>query len=121
MYTTAVLLNNNIFADYKSLDPVQDAMGSMGRWQIIIALALSLINFPAAWRQLATNFLAPPSNFTCAFPSPMNANVSMFQQCQVEVSPNITETCTNFTYDHSVFRSTLVSEVIKNNIFLTPS
>lgn len=104
----------NLISEKKTLDPVQNAMGILGRWQIIITIALSLINFPAAWRQMSSNFLAPPVNFTCTYPIPMNPNDSMLNQCTVRVNENITEACTNFTYDQSIFQNTIVFEVINN-------
>ncbi|XP_044576836.1 organic cation transporter protein-like [Cotesia glomerata] len=93
------------------LDPIQDAMGSMGRWQIIITLAISLINFPAAWNQLAIAVIAPAQDFMCISPAPINSNDSMFKACSVKINESLPEVpCDKFSYDDSVFKSTIVSE-----------
>ncbi|KAH0540666.1 hypothetical protein KQX54_018924 [Cotesia glomerata] len=95
------------------LDPIQDAMGSMGRWQIIITLAISLINFPAAWNQLAIAVIAPAQDFMCISPAPINSNDSMFKACSVKINESLPEVpCDKFSYDDSVFKSTIVSEII---------
>ncbi|XP_011312309.1 organic cation transporter protein [Fopius arisanus] len=108
--------------DYEPLDTIQEAMGVMGPWQIIITVALSLVNFPVAWHQLSIVFLAPPANFTCINPTPVD-NKTVYStedtQCFVNVtlltSSNITELgspvkCTQFEYDKSVFDSTIITE-----------
>ncbi|XP_034948517.1 WD repeat and HMG-box DNA-binding protein 1-like [Chelonus insularis] len=92
-----------------SLDPIQDAMGVMGPWQIIITLALSLINFPAAWHQLSISVLAPKVNYTCISPSPSDPKTDVVNVCEVIVN-NTEQKCTSFDYDTSVFNSTIISE-----------
>ncbi|XP_014299598.2 organic cation transporter protein [Microplitis demolitor] len=95
----------------KNLDPIQDAMGVMGPWQIIITVAVSLTNFPAACNQLAIAVIAPGQNFTCISPAPINPNDSMIKACFVKVNHSLPEVkCTEFSYDQSVFKSTIISE-----------
>ncbi|KAH0540665.1 organic cation transporter protein-like [Cotesia glomerata] len=98
-------------SDEKPVDPIQDAMGTMGHWQIIITIAISLINFPAAWNQLAIAVIAPRQNFMCLSPLPINPNDSMLKTCFVKVNESLPEVeCEKFSYDDSVFKSTIVSE-----------
>lgn len=48
-------------------DVIEKCMGTFGRWQIIITLAIFLVKFPVAWHQLCIVIEAPPvSNFTCS-------------------------------------------------------
>ncbi|KAG8040639.1 hypothetical protein G9C98_002635 [Cotesia typhae] len=96
--------------DYKPLDPIQDAMGIMGRWQIIITVAISLINFPAAWHQLSIAVLAPGQDFTCVSPPSFNTSASMLKACKVQVNESMTVECDKFEYDTSVFKSTIISQ-----------
>ncbi|KAK0169034.1 hypothetical protein PV327_002783 [Microctonus hyperodae] len=94
--------------DYKSLDPVQDAMGTMGKWQIISIIAILFVNFPPAWRQLSNGFLSPDKlQYTCV--SPKTASYSN-NSCMAYVNDNITEECTQFKYDETIFQSTYISE-----------
>lgn len=46
-------------------DHIQSAIGEIGRWQLIICLALSLSKIPVAWHQLSIIFLAPPVTAKC--------------------------------------------------------
>ncbi|XP_053593360.1 organic cation transporter protein [Microplitis demolitor] len=102
---------DNLKSNLKTIDPIQDAMGIMGPWQIMITIAISLINFPAAWNQLAIAVIAPGQNFTCISPAPINPNDSMIKACFVKVNHSLPEVkCTEFTYDQSVFKSTIISE-----------
>ncbi|XP_066591897.1 organic cation transporter protein-like [Prorops nasuta] len=91
------------------LDTVQEAMGSMGPWHIVIAVATSLINFPVAWHQLSIVFLAPPTDFTCI--SPVSAfNESALMQCSINTGNNTMEKCTKFKYDRRIFRDSIITE-----------
>lgn len=102
------------------MDPIQDAMGIMGPWQIIITIAISLINFPAAWHQLSIAVLAPGQNFTCISPAPINPNDSIIKACFIKVNHSLPEVkCTEFSYDQSVFKSTIISEVILVSIYFS--
>ncbi len=38
-------------------DPIQNAMGAMGRWQIWICAVIFLLKLPVAWHQMAIIFL----------------------------------------------------------------
>lgn len=70
--------------EHASLDVIQNAMGVMGPWHIVIAVALSLVKFPVAWHQLSIIFLAPPTNFSCAAPI-SKTNESTIMKCYVDV------------------------------------
>ncbi|XP_011690335.1 PREDICTED: organic cation transporter protein-like isoform X2 [Wasmannia auropunctata] len=91
------------------LDPVQEAMGSMGPWHIVIAVAISLVKFPVAWHQLSIVFLAPPTNFSCS--APLSAtNESMTMKCKIDVGNGTIEECTEFKYDKRVFRESIITQ-----------
>jgi len=89
---------------------VQEAMGSMGPWHIVIAVALSLVKFPVAWHQLSIVFLAPPTNFSCMAPLPAT-NESMIMKCEVDVGNGTIEKCTAFRYDRRIFRESIITQV----------
>ncbi|KAJ8681512.1 hypothetical protein QAD02_017304 [Eretmocerus hayati] len=91
------------------MDVVQEAMGSFGPWQLVIAIALSLVKFPVAWHQLSIVFLAPNSHFECVSPRAADDNVSMIDRCSVDAG-NVSLPCTHFLYDRSVFRETIVTQ-----------
>lgn len=95
------------------LDTIQEAMGSMGPWHIVIVVALSLVKFPVAWHQLSIVFLAPPTNFTCIAPLSVTPdNVTM--KCEVDVGNGTMEKCTDFKYDRHIFRESIISQVSYN-------
>jgi len=83
------------------LDPIQEAMGSMGPWHIVIAVAISLVKFPVAWHQLSIVFLAPPTN----------SNESMKMKCEVDVGNGTIEECTEFRYDKRIFQESIITQV----------
>lgn len=92
------------------LDSIQEAMGSMGPWHIVIAIAISLGKFPISWHQLSIVFLAPPVSFTCISPFIINGQLKN-EGCEVDVGNGTFEKCINFSYDRSVFRETIVTQV----------
>lgn len=94
--------------DHAPLDVIQDAMGVMGPWHIVIAVALSLVKFPVAWHQLSIVFLAPPTNFSCASPI-TTGNESTIMKCYVEVNGTM-EKCTDFRYDRRIFKESIITE-----------
>lgn len=94
------------------MDLVQEAMGSLGPWHIVIAVAVSLVKFPVAWHQLSIVFLAPPVEFTCLEPLAAD-NLTMYKRCQVDVGNGSVEQCEKFHYDRSVFRETIITQVGK--------
>ncbi|KAL2713751.1 organic cation transporter protein-like isoform X1 [Vespula squamosa] len=95
--------------DHVPLDVIQDAMGVMGPWHIVIAIALSLVKFPVAWHQLSIVFLAPPTNFSCISPQ-SSTNESMITKCYVDIGNGTMEKCTGFKYDKRIFRESIVTE-----------
>lgn len=91
------------------LDTVQEAMGSMGPWHIVIVVAISLVKFPVAWHQLSIVFLAPPTNFSCI--APLSAtNNSMIMKCEIDVGNGTIEKCTDFKYDKRIFRESIITQ-----------
>lgn len=92
-----------------TLDVVQNAMGVMGPWHIVIAIALSLVKFPVAWHQLSIVFLAPPTNFSCA--APISAtNESTIMKCYVDIGNGTMEKCTTFKYDKRIFKESIITQ-----------
>lgn len=97
--------------DTHQRDPIQDAMGQFGRWQLMIAVALAIVDLPLAWHELAMPVLAPGQDFTCVSPAPFNSSDSMLKACYVKVNESLPAVkCEKFTYDTSSFKSTIISE-----------
>jgi hypothetical protein len=112
---TGIVKNERIMqlAGKEPLDLVQNAMGTLGPWHIVIAVALSLVKFPVAWHQLSIVFLAPPVNFTCISPRAAD-NQTMFRRCLVDLGNDTLEKCTDFHYDRSIFRETIITQVAQS-------
>ncbi|KYM96439.1 WD repeat and HMG-box DNA-binding protein 1 [Cyphomyrmex costatus] len=103
------LVKKRKLSNHVPLDPIQEAMGSMGLWHIVIAVAISLVKFPVAWHQLSIVFLAPPTNFSCI--APLSAtNDSMIMKCEVNVGNDTIEECTKFAYDKRIFRESIITQ-----------
>nr|ACE75443.1 MFS transporter protein [Glyptapanteles indiensis] len=86
-------------------------MGHLGIWQVVITIALAIIDLPLAWHELAMPVLAPGQDFTCISPAPINPSDSMLKACYVKVNESLPEVqCEKFTYDLSDFKSTIISE-----------
>lgn len=47
-------------------DIIEKCIGSMGKWQLAVTVAVSLVKVPVAWFQLGIIFLAPPVAFQCS-------------------------------------------------------
>lgn len=89
-------------------------MGRFGIWQLMITVALSVIDMPLAWNELAIPVIAPGQDFTCVSPAPLNASDSMLKACYVKVNESLPEVkCQEFAYDTTDFKSTIISEVIQ--------
>lgn len=99
----------NAMKEHVPLDVIQNAMGSMGPWHIVIAIALSLVKFPVAWHQLSIVFLAPPTNYSCAAPL-STTNESTIMKCYVDVGNGTMKKCTNFKYDKRVFKESIITQ-----------
>lgn len=57
---TISVANNGISekqTDPKKSDPIQNAMGSLGRWHMIVCAFIFLMKFPVAWHQMRFVFL----------------------------------------------------------------
>lgn len=89
-----------------NIDAVQIAIGNLGKWQIIVCLAISLVKFPVAWHQLAIVFMAPHQDYNCTEPT----TVVSKDQCVVEFNGTIAK-CTKWEYDRRVFPETIISQV----------
>lgn len=89
----------------EEVDAVQEAIGNLGRWQIYVCLAISLVKFPIAWHQLAIVFMAPHQDYNCISP----AGVQTLDHCAVNVSGVLAD-CTEWEYDRSTFTETIISQ-----------
>jgi OCT family organic cation transporter-like MFS transporter 4/5 len=49
-------------------DPISQAVGEFGRWQLQLTFFLSLFNIPCTWHIFALTFQSLPSDFWCAKP-----------------------------------------------------
>lgn len=90
------------------MDKIQEAMGSLGPWHIVIAIAISLGKFPISWHQLSIVFLAPPVDFSCDSQFPANKFIT--NKCEANNGNGTIERCTEFLYDRSVFRETIITQ-----------
>ncbi|XP_072762665.1 organic cation transporter protein isoform X1 [Anoplolepis gracilipes] len=88
-----------------NVDAVQIAIGNLGKWQIIICLAISLVKFPVAWHQLAIVFMAPHQDYNCTKPASVNSK----DQCTVEFNGTLMK-CTEWEYDRKIFPETIISQ-----------
>ncbi|XP_011869932.1 PREDICTED: organic cation transporter protein isoform X2 [Vollenhovia emeryi] len=89
------------------VDAVQTAIGNLGRWQIVICLAISLVKFPVAWHQLAIVFMAPHQDYNCTEPD--TAGGYSEDQCTVNLNGTLTK-CTEWEYDRTIFPETIISQ-----------
>lgn len=78
-------------------DPVQHAMGDLGKWHIIVCAAVFLLKFPVGWHQMSIIFLAPPVSYTCS----NIVNATDDDKCLAS--------CTK-EYDRSIFKETIITE-----------
>jgi len=93
-----------------NVDAVQTAIGNLGRWQIIVCLAISLIKFPVAWHQLAIVFMAPHQDYNCTEPSLSITEEYSKDQCTVNLNGTLIK-CTEWEYDRKLFPETIISQV----------
>jgi len=93
-------------------DAVQIAIGNLGKWQIIVCLAISLIKFPVAWHQLAIVFMAAHQDYNCTEP----ATVDSKDQCTVDLNGTLVK-CTEWQYDRKIFPETIISQVSKQKLY----
>lgn len=75
-------------------EPIQNAMGELGWWQIWVCGIVFLLKFPVAWHQMGIIFLAPKPDFTCANPT--------LEKCAPE--------CPEHKFNTSIFENTLQME-----------
>lgn len=75
-------------------DPIQNAMGEFGRWQIFVCLIIFLLKFPVAWHQLSIIFVAPNVTFTCSDPA--------LDRCD--------KSCPGHVFDSGTFTNTIQME-----------
>lgn len=73
-------------------DPIQRAMGSLGRWHIVVCGFIFLLKFPVAWHQMSIIFMAPNINSTCA-----NSNIT--DKCSAD--------CKSYKFDRETFTETI--------------
>ncbi|XP_011504688.1 PREDICTED: organic cation transporter protein-like [Ceratosolen solmsi marchali] len=86
-------------------DAVQRTMGQLGRWQIFVCAAISLVKFPVAWHQLAIVFMAPKQTYNCTAPGYITTD----DECHVLINGTQHE-CTKWEFDRSIFPETIISQ-----------
>ncbi|XP_069695101.1 organic cation transporter protein-like isoform X1 [Periplaneta americana] len=117
-------------------DALQDAVGDFGRWQAGVSLLMALLKLPIAWFQLSIIVLEAHSDFWCARPSHLRANVTTeqwrnisqprlsngaYDACRIydhnytgfEVGPpenRSTVACQDWEYSRDIFQETIVTE-----------
>ncbi|KAH1012958.1 organic cation transporter protein [Dendroctonus ponderosae] len=117
-------------------DRIQETIGDFGKWQLKISILMSLIKFPIAWFQMSIVFLAPPTNFWCKKPdiyenrtdeewqslikpaakyimqTGINRGYCFMKNLTADYNNNTQELieCSSFSYNRSVFVSTITSE-----------
>ncbi|XP_046838960.1 organic cation transporter protein-like isoform X1 [Vespa crabro] len=89
----------------EDIDAVQQAIGNLGKWQILVCLAISLVKFPVAWHQLAIVFMAPYQEYNCTIPLQTVSS----DQCTFNINGTNIE-CTKWEYDRSTFPETIISQ-----------
>lgn len=77
-------------------DPVQNAMGQLGRWHIVICSALFFVKFPVAMHNMAIIFLSPPPSFRCVSPP--------------GISDGCSADCQQVEYNRTVFTETIITQ-----------
>lgn len=97
-----------------SVDAVQIAIGNLGKWQIIVCLAISLIKFPVAWHQLAIVFMAAHQDYNCTEPTTVDSK----DQCTINLNGTLVK-CTEWEYDRKVFPETIISQVREKELIRT--
>ena len=94
---------------------VSHLVGDFGKWQATISLLLSLLKLPIGWFQLSIVFLAPVTNFWCAVPKEGNswfADMSPTERINYTMN-NCDVECSEYAFNTTVFKSTIISEVSK--------
>ncbi|GFR21968.1 organic cation transporter protein [Trichonephila clavata] len=93
-------------------------VGSFGRWQLRVLLALMYLNVVGMWHNFSIIFMTPNMDFHCIQPPSEQhiANASAFafeNRCEVPQKENssILVACTEWEYDTSDTSETIVSEV----------
>ncbi|XP_031621351.1 organic cation transporter protein isoform X2 [Contarinia nasturtii] len=84
--------NNEKKPDPPKSDPIQKAMGSLGRWHVIVCGFIFLLKFPVAWHQMSIIFMAPKINATCV-------NSSIINECSAD--------CNAYEYKRDIFTETI--------------
>jgi len=82
------------------LDPVQKAMGVLGKWHIFVCAVVFLLKFPVAWHQIGIVFLAPPVSFSCILPN--DTILTDDDKCN--------EDCISYEYNRSIFTETITTQ-----------
>lgn len=89
----------DIEANEKSIagpvDVIQKAMGSFGRWHLLVCAVVFLLKFPVAWHQMSIIFIGPPVTFECS-------DASIKDRCS--------DSCPAYNYNRTIFTETIITE-----------
>ncbi|XP_018329064.1 organic cation transporter protein isoform X2 [Agrilus planipennis] len=77
-----------------SNDFIEKSIGTWGKWQLLIVIAVFLVKFPIAFHQLNIVFLAPSVSFMC--------NDNSNSTCS--------KNCSGYIYDRSLFSETIITQ-----------
>lgn len=129
--TVGGTINNGVNgkkADPPKADAIQQAMGSLGRWHIIVCAFIFLLKFPVAWHQMrfvhamlsknknyslrmtithikqnrqSNLFLYYSNIFTAA-----NVNYTC-ADANIDINQTCSAKCTEYTFDRSIFSETI--------------
>ncbi|XP_023325727.1 uncharacterized protein LOC111699317 [Eurytemora carolleeae] len=83
--------------------------GGFGPWNYLLLCLSSLSSFLAAFSHLSIVYLAYPPTFNC---STVNNQEINNNTCFIQRNEDTNDPCLNFTFDQSIFTSTVVTEYI---------
>ena len=87
-----------------------DVIGNWGPVQKRIVFFLAFVYVIAPFNNLTIPFYAPKFDFYCNYVNQTTGSLNRVTNKCSYVENNVTIKCTNFTYDHSMFKRTLVDE-----------
>lgn len=101
----------NTTCGQKEKDPIIEAIGEFGRYQLFVCCVGLLIMIPHSWLSLSLKFVARRTNFTCSseghHPHHLSVVDPYYDNSCSSGHSNQTP-CTSFLFDESQFRATII-------------